>query len=234
MWERRWAATASTHFPFRRSQGHRSSAARRSEARNADRLGLVRDYRQASVPGDQLDRGQPGSQLGLGHHSGHRRHQSAPVPAAALEHEIVEEDAAATAADRRDQRQVQESFPARSEEDRAEPGSDGSVQAGGRESRGRLSADAVADAVFLRVLPRAERLHRNARRKLAVGARSFAAGNAGDSRAAGAADCHAVSVAEDDAAARRRSVAAEDDDVHAAGARLYVLLRARPGWCYTG
>ena len=32
----------------------------------------------------------------------------------------------------------------------------------------------------------------------------------------------------------RGSVAAEDDDVHAADVRLYVLLRCRPGWYYTG
>ena len=53
-----------------------------------------------------------------------------------------QEDAGASAADRGHQRQVQEPLAARSQESRAEPGSDGSVQEGRRESRGRLPADA--------------------------------------------------------------------------------------------
>ncbi len=52
---------------------------------------------------------------------------------------------------------------------------------------------------FYRVLERADRV---ARRALALGARSFAAGNAGDSHAAADSDRDAVPFPEDDAAAR--------------------------------
>ncbi len=106
-----------------------------------------------------------------------------------------------------------------------EPGGDGPLQEARREPAGRLPADGAAIPVLLRVLQGADRSHRDARRGMVVGARSLAAGATGHSHPAGDPDRHAVPDAEDDSGiAGDGSHPAENDDVHAAGVRVHVLL----------
>ena len=101
--------------------------------------------------------------------------------AALLQPEIAAQNAAAATADPGHQRQVQRPEHARSQEGPTEPGSDGAVQERGRESDGRVLAHADPAPAALRVLQSAGRHHRAARRALAVGDGSVAAGTAAPS-----------------------------------------------------
>ena len=130
---------------------------------------------QAAVSGAPMGPRPLGEQLRLGDCHPHDRDQLPAVPPEANQLEVDEEDAGAAAADRRNQRQVQERRPARSAKSRAEPGGHGSLQEARRQSDGRLHADGLADSILHRLLQSVGSGDRTAPRPVVVGYGSFAA-----------------------------------------------------------